>query len=261
MTLAHLRRGSGEPVLLIHGLGSLKEVWDPILDELARSRDVIAVDLPGFGDTPPINRTDLRSLIGSVEAFLDELGLDRVHVAGNSMGGGIALELARRGRASRVTAFAPIGFWTTPERIWGQQILATGRAVGRLGGGLLRTRADSIAMLPLFAAFYGRPTRLSAERRLVDFAGLATCPGFEAASRSFADYRFTDGAELADVPVTVAWGTRDLILPYPIHPHRARAALPTATHIELRGLGHIPFNDDPALCVSVLLDPAGHAGT
>ncbi len=55
MTLAHHRGGSGEPLLLIHGIGSFWPVWEPVLPALEAVRDVIAVDLPGFGDSPVLD--------------------------------------------------------------------------------------------------------------------------------------------------------------------------------------------------------------
>lgn len=100
--LAHERRGSGPPLVLIHGLGSHWQVWLPVLDEVARHRDVIALDLPGFGASPPLPTARGWPAEGSVDhladrvaAFLAGLGLDRPAVAGNSLGGGVALELGR----------------------------------------------------------------------------------------------------------------------------------------------------------------------
>lgn len=246
--LSHIRRGSGAPLVLLHGLGSRKEVWQPVLDTLAARREVFAVDLPGFGASPPTNRTDMGSLIGAVEAFLDQQGLARVQLAGSSMGGGIALELARRGRADRVTAFAPVGFWSKAERIWTQRLLATSRGLGRLGGERLQAHAGSVALLPLFAAFYGKPGLTPPEQRRGDFAGLANSTGFDDAAASFADYEFRDAAELDSVPVTVVWGSRDVVLPYRTQSRRARVALPQARHVTL------PFADDPFGCAYLTLN-------
>src|SRR3954464_9053177 len=107
--LAHARTGSGPPLLLLHGLGSCKEMWRPVVPMLARSHDVIAVDLPGFGASPPGAET-VDGLADEIAAFLDALGLDAVRVAGNSMGGGLALALGARGRVASACAISPIGF-------------------------------------------------------------------------------------------------------------------------------------------------------
>src|ERR671925_414817 len=100
MSLAHERRGEGEPLVLVHGIGSQWQGWTPVLDALAREREVIALDLPGFGASPGLDRRPTpEALAAAVGAFLDELDLADAHVVGNSLGGGIALELGRAGRA------------------------------------------------------------------------------------------------------------------------------------------------------------------
>ena len=120
MQLNHHRAGSGEPLVLIHGIGSRWQVWEPILDRLASEREVIALDLPGFAGSPvppPGTPAGVPSLTLLVGEFLDELGLDRPHVAGNSLGGWIALELAKLGRVRSATAHSPAGFWNRSEAI------------------------------------------------------------------------------------------------------------------------------------------------
>jgi pimeloyl-ACP methyl ester carboxylesterase len=105
--LHHYRAGSGEPLVLIHGVGSQWQMWKPVLAALERERDVIAVDLPGFGGSPtlPIGvRPSAAALAGAVAEFLDSLGIERPVVGGNSLGGWVALELAARGRARAVVA-------------------------------------------------------------------------------------------------------------------------------------------------------------
>src|SRR5665213_2781613 len=117
--LSHYRRGHGEHLVLIHGIGSLWQMWEPVLDGLVAHRDVIALDLPGFGASPmppPGTPPGIDSLITLVQEFLSELGIERPHVAGNSMGGLIALEMARRRTVRSATALSPAGFanrWET----------------------------------------------------------------------------------------------------------------------------------------------------
>src|SRR3954449_5844389 len=108
MPLAHIRRGSGPPLVLIHGIGSQWQMWKPVLDRLSREREVVAVDLPGFGesaalDTPPT----VEALADSVAAFLDEIGLGGAHAAGNSLGGAVALAMARAGTARSACVLSP----------------------------------------------------------------------------------------------------------------------------------------------------------
>jgi pimeloyl-ACP methyl ester carboxylesterase len=114
------RAGTGPPLLLIHGLGLAWRCWKPVLAELEREHDVVAIDLPGFGAAPGLDGTPptIDALCDRVEADLDREGLDAVHVAGNSLGGWVALELARRGRGRSVVAFAPAGLELPPERAY-----------------------------------------------------------------------------------------------------------------------------------------------
>lgn len=268
--LAHDRRGKGPALVLIHGLGSRRQVWAPVLGELSRHREVITVDLPGFGESPPWPPLrpppagtgsppaagSVDHLAGLVAAFLDELGLDRPELAGSSLGGGIALELGRRGRAAAVTAFAPVGFWGPVSRRWCQTAVGGARILSTaLAPALPRLFAARAGRVALCGVFHGRPGRLSPEDCLGSARALAGAPGFAAARRAFGVWRLPVGADpgaLAGIPVTIAWGTRDAVLPYRRQAARARDQLPTARHVLLPGCGHLPFADDPARCAELL---------
>src|SRR5438270_9806397 len=121
MQLNYHRVGSGPPLLLLHGIGHRWQGWEPVFDRVAPERELIAVDLPGFGDSPaPPSGTPagIDSITDLLVAFLDDLGLERPHVAGNSLGGWAALELAKRGRAASATALSPAGFQNALEAIY-----------------------------------------------------------------------------------------------------------------------------------------------
>ncbi|HEX8104488.1 MAG TPA: alpha/beta fold hydrolase, partial [Solirubrobacteraceae bacterium] len=109
------RVGAGEPLLLLHGIGSHWPMWSPVLERLAPERDVVALSLPGFGASPELDGGEppsVPALARAVAAFAREtLGIERAHVAGNSLGGGIALQLARTGFALSACGLSPIGFW------------------------------------------------------------------------------------------------------------------------------------------------------
>jgi pimeloyl-ACP methyl ester carboxylesterase len=107
--LSYERRGRGEPLLLIHGAGSYRRMWETVMDILAAKRKVIAVDLPGHGDSllmeeriPPKSQNFARLMV----AFLQELEMESAHVAGNSSGGWTALEMAKLGHSRSVTIVA-----------------------------------------------------------------------------------------------------------------------------------------------------------
>ncbi|MGH9003276.1 MAG: alpha/beta fold hydrolase, partial [Acidimicrobiia bacterium] len=133
MDLAYDRTGAGEPLVLLHGLGHHRQGWKAVVPLLAAERDVITVDLPGHGDSPalpPSASGEIRFLADAVEKFLRDLGLERPHVAGNSLGGLLALELGARGYARTVTALSPASFWNRPERAWTVAVFRTSALIG-----------------------------------------------------------------------------------------------------------------------------------
>src|SRR5436190_10525075 len=100
-----------EPLLLIHATAG---AWRPVMSRLSEHHEVIALDLPGFGKAPARSPA-VPDLADAVEEQLDEKGLDTAYLAGSSLGGWVALELARRGRARTVTAISPIGLGSERE--------------------------------------------------------------------------------------------------------------------------------------------------
>ena len=260
--LSHVRLGAGPPLVLVHGLGSHRQVWNPIMASLSRAHEVIALDLPGFGASPPVagSTGSVGWFADRITAFLDEIGVRDPEIAGSSLGGGVALELGRRGVARAVTAFAPIGFWRGPGRRWGQASVTAARVIAtRLDPALPRILESRAGRAALCGIFYARPTRLAPAEALDAARALAAAPGFAAARDAFADltpWTFAGTGELTRIPVTIAWGTRDAILPCRAQARQARAVLPTARHVRLSGCGHLPFADDPARCAALLTAPA-----
>jgi pimeloyl-ACP methyl ester carboxylesterase len=255
--LAYDRRGSGPPLLLVHGLGSHRRVWDPIVGELARHRDVIAVDLPGFGDSPPAGAGSVDHMTSRIGAFCADLSLTRPEVAGNSLGGGIALELGRRGLARAVTAFSPIGFWRGRAGItWCRATSGAAHALATaLAPSLPRILSTPIGRATLCSLFFAHPVRVPADHCLAAARALANAPGFRAAHAELGHWKLEDAGALPGIPVTIAWGTRDAILPPTFQARRARTALPWAHHVTMPGCGHLPFTDDPELCAFLLTRP------
>src|SRR3954471_21618318 len=128
MTLAHVRRGSGPPLALIHGIGSQWQMWEPVLERLSREREVIALDLPGFGDSEEHRaRPTVESLADAAAEFLDGVGLGGAHVAGNSLGGGVALTMARAGTARSACPLSPSGFVNDREGYYAKLVLMESR--------------------------------------------------------------------------------------------------------------------------------------
>ena len=251
MALHHHRGGSGEPLLLLHGIGHHWQGWQPVLPLLEARREVVAADLPGFGGSAPLpagTEAHPERLADAVEAFLDELGWDTPHVAGSSLGGWIALVLARRGRARTAVALSPAGFWNRWENAYATLMLritraAAPHAIAAQRRAVTRTLANSLMM--------ARPWRMDGDAGVATVRALAAAPGFDATLTAMSRSHFTGGA---DVPATatVAWAEKDRLL-LPRGAERARRALPRARHLVLPGCGHVPMSDDPELVARVIL--------
>ncbi len=253
--LVHDRFGSGPPLVLVHGIGSRRGVWKPVIDRLAQEREVWAIDVPGFGDSPVLpdgEQPSIEALARAIAAWCGEMGLERPHVAGNSMGGWIALELARMDAVASATGLSPAGFWNAAEARWARFMLSTVRTLSQRVGSqmkvLMRSPAGRQALLGMFN---GRPVRKDPDEAALDVDALANAPAWDAALRITRGQGFHDGGEL-HVPVTIGWGTRDRLL-IPRQAERARAALPQGRHVPLPGCGHIPMSDDPEGVAALLL--------
>ncbi|WP_329023079.1 MULTISPECIES: alpha/beta fold hydrolase [unclassified Streptomyces] len=256
VSVAYERSGSGEPLLLLHGIGHHRQAWDPVIPILSVEREVIAVDLPGFGASPALPDGvpyDLATVAPVLIGFCEAIGVDRPHVAGNSLGGLLALELGRTKAVRSVTALSPAGFWTERERVYA---FGTLRAM-RLGAEsmplplierLSRTAAGRTA---LTSTIYARPGRRSPAAAASETLALRGATGFHQTLAVGRNVLFTD--DIPGLPVTIAWGGRDRLL-LRRQGVRAKQTLPGARLVRLPGCGHVPMNDDPALVARVILD-------
>ena len=119
-TSMYTRRGSGIPLVLLHGIGHRREAWDPVIDRLAEHFDVIAPDLSGFGQSPAFAGAVPYTMENACDHIADQFavwGITKPHVVGNSLGGAISLELGSRGLVSSVTALSPAGFFGHVGRV------------------------------------------------------------------------------------------------------------------------------------------------
>jgi pimeloyl-ACP methyl ester carboxylesterase len=249
--LNHRRAGSGPPLVLLHPLGGSVRSWDPVFDALAAQYDVIAVDLPGFGASPPLPADVVptpAALAVAVGGLLSSLDVQRPHVAGNSLGGWVSLELAKAGGARSVTAIAPAGLWPGP-------LAPRGRVNARSAGHALRAAiAVGLRVGPvrrsLLAGVVAHPERLTYEQALRFVRDYVDAPGFTAVNREMRGSHFT-GGERISVPVTVAWCDKDRLVSRPrVMPLRAR-------ELTLHDCGHVPMTDDPAAVTRVIMLGAG----
>jgi pimeloyl-ACP methyl ester carboxylesterase len=250
----HIRQGTGEPLVLIHGIGHRLQAWLPVLDRLAAHHDVLALDLPGFGDSPvpPDGMPpDMATTVALLAEFLAGEGLDRPHVAGYSLGGAISLELAAAGLARSATAFSPAGFFTPAERRRALAILTLLRATAFVPTPLIRRTMRVEALRAIcYAPLLAYPGRLEYQRAVDDALALRGGRGFASVARASRGYRFTGAPE---VPVTIGWGTQDRIFPAR-QAERARQLLPQARHVPLPACGHVPMSDAPDLVANLILN-------
>jgi pimeloyl-ACP methyl ester carboxylesterase len=179
----------------MHGIGSRWQIWEPVMGRLAEHHDVIAVDLPGFGASPmppPGTPPGIDSQIALVSEFLTQLSVERPHVAGNSMGGLLALEMAARGLARSATALSPAGFASRVEMSYGRASLwlsvRLARRTARYADTLFATAFGRKVGLGLFLA---RPERLSGAEAAENTRALAGAPWFDATLPALRAYDFS----------------------------------------------------------------------
>lgn len=257
------RAGSGEPVVLLHGFTAAWTIWHPVLADLVARYEVIAPTLPGHHGGPayPTDRpiTFERST-DAVEELLDELGVGEAHFVGNSMGGGIALELAKRGRARSVVALAPAGGWSRGD--------GEGPRIGRFF-------AKQIKMLERTHAWSERIMKRPGTRRLafreimrhgelvspadaaeISRAALGCSIGRRAIQALLADAAELTIGELDRIacPVLLATPRFDRVLPGPRHAPRYRREIPGVQAVSLPDCGHAPMWDDTKLVTRLIVE-------
>ena len=255
-----LRGGTGEPLVLLHGLFASWHSWSPVLERLIAERDVLALTHLGHAGSPPFDIGERPTIAGwtdAVEAELDAAGLERPDIAGHSLGGWVAMELATRGRARSVVAMSPAGRYGDEEidRIvrlmrrnyrMAHWLLPIGRRVVRTRVGRRLLLADSCV----------DPTRIppdDAERLVVDLATCSDADGFLAAlqEQNRRAIRF-ERADRVRCPVLIALPEGDRFFTR-LHAEQYAEELPEATIVALPDCGHNSMFDHPDLVGSTIL--------
>jgi pimeloyl-ACP methyl ester carboxylesterase len=261
--LAFTRCGSGAPLVLLHGIGSARQAWDPVIPALAEHFDVIAVDLPGFGESEPLpaHIEPLPAVLAAtVAGFLDDLGITAPHVAGNSLGGWVALELAGVHPVASLALLSPAGLWRRKTPLYDLVSLRATRWLAKHAtGALCRLMTYRLGRILVLGQTHGQPSRITPDYARMAIRAMATCPGFDATLEGTRLRCYLAGPPI-DAPVTVAFGSRDFILLKRQSRHLDQ--LPPGTRVgTLPGCGHIPMADNPdavtALITASTRNPTG----
>lgn len=257
-SLAHIRLGAGEPLVLIHGLGADHRCWTPVLELLVDQFDVIAVDLPGFGATPPLPISDQprpARLAQVAIDFLATLGIERAHLVGSSLGAWIALEAAARGAAQSVTSLCAAGLWSEPLLRNGKRPRRMARRLAELARPALLAAAGTAAGRRAMLSLVVRdPSRLTASEARHLLSTWLTAPGYDDTNLWMRRGTFTDWGRIT-APVTLAWGEYDRLVSPPLHPPAG------VSTVALPGCAHLPMWDAPELVMNTIVETVARSAT
>ncbi len=247
-------------MVLLHPFALCAEAWNPIVPELVRKHSVFAGTYHGhFGGAPlpPGFRPSIQASVDLAAAELDAAGIERAHLVGNSLGGWLALELARRGRALSVVALSPGGGWESggAEERRLSRIFKSKRKLLRLGAPFApliaaSKRARKIGLREVVAD----TDRLSHAHATLLIRASSRCAAYD----GVVDAMPREPAPLAmdplPCPMRIVWGTKDWLLPMKGYSERWRRLLPGAEWLELEGAGHVPMYDDPQGVARLVLE-------
>lgn len=264
---ARYRAGEGDPLVLVHGFTATWKCWKPVLADLVARFDVFAPTLHGHDggpDAPDGPAHTISEAANHLETLLDEQGIETAHFAGNSMGGALSLEMAKRGRARSVVAISPGGGWeehdtAEPERIvkWFARNQALGKRTERhLVRVMRRPGLRRLALRDVMVRGDQVPADDAVELARSSIRCAVVDDVFETIRSGQARLLDLDRIE---VPVLLAWGTKDRILPLEKHSAYFRRSIPAVQYRELPGVGHTPMWDDPNGIAALIADFAGQA--
>ena len=255
------RGGEGPPLLCLHGFADSWRSFELVLPFLERAHEVLAPTLPGHAGGPPLAAgVELDAYLAAAEATLDDAGVERAHILGNSLGGYLALALASRGRARSVVALAPAGGWADGDPL-----------PAALLDHFERLHAAAVAAAPSVDALVATPEgrrqatafttvryrHLPAELVAHQVLAAARCQAAGLLAPELLHERWPLSPEAIDCPLRIVWGNADRVLPWPEAAVRFRSAFPHADWVELDDVGHCPQLDVPLETAALVLGVSG----
>ena len=257
----YVQTGKGKPLLLLHPLGGSSKSWNLVLNDLSSERRVIAVDLPGFGETPPSKgEVSIRTQAEAVTEFLKSKDLLGIDAAGSSSSGRLVLELARRGGIlGNVVALNPGGFWSNWQRHFFFLTLSmSARLVRLLQPAMASITQSAVGRTLLLAQFSAHPWSLDSRQMLKEMKIFASSPSFFRLLEQLAHGETQKGAPLGSIrpPLTIAWGRQDRVC-FPSQAKRALELFPDASLYWFESSGHFPQWDVPRETSKLILSRTG----
>lgn len=257
MDMNFIRRGTGKPLLLLHGIGGSWRSWQTIIEDLAAEREVIAVDLSGFGNTPPLSGpVTIGTLADAVTDFLRTHNLLGIDAVGSSMGARLVLELARRGGVvGAVVSLDPGGFWQGWEiPVFYYSIALSTKLVRTLQPAMPFLTGNSVTRTLLFAQFSARPWQVPSYVALDEMRSFAHAPSFDELLRNLAYGEEQQAAPKGAItsPLVIGWGRQDKVC-LPSQAELALKKFPDARIYWFDHCGHFPQWDQPAEATRLIL--------
>jgi pimeloyl-ACP methyl ester carboxylesterase len=262
MTIRYTRAGQGKPLLLVHGLGSTRRAWSMIRLGLAARREVIALDLPGHGESAAeADSGTFAGLARSLAEWLDAEKLAGIDMVGSSLGGRLVLEMAREGRAGATVALDPGGFWQGWERGYINATLTASVMLLRQLRPLLPTLArNPVSRSGLLAQLSARPWALNGALVAGELDSFAATPTFDSLVKDLTHGPAQTGpAGKGSGPITIGWGRHDRLC-FRTQALRAQQAFPGSKLVWFDHSGHFPMLDEPEATTAAILAATGSPG-
>ena len=261
---ADIGEGDDKAVVFVHGLGGQWQNWLENIPRVATRRRVIAVDLPGFGLSElPREKVTIPGYGRFVRSLLDELGIGRAHLVGNSMGGFVSSEVAIQfpERVDRLALVSAAGISTAS--VARAPVVVLARAATAITA-FTTTRHRQLISRPLtrhaaLALVVRHPSLLAADLAWEGLVKGTGKPGFDDALRASLAYDYRERLPDVRQPTLVVWGEQDSILPVE-DAHEYERLIADSRKVVMQDTGHVPMMERPSAFNEMLLDFLAETG-